>query len=255
MVFATSGDSPGTSAANDIATLQYFRQAFNAAPDFQAADAINYVKTFQISDREMFWTAPEHFFKNASDPSSTFSKIYERGLWGGGSGPGSDLSNSVPYAAYIQHLLDRFDIRSIVDLGCGDWRFTKFLDFKSSDYLGIDVVAPVIAANRAAFGSDRVKFEVADITSFNVPPCDLLLCKDVMQHLSNANVRAILDRSSAARIAVFTNDYHAVNEDCSNGDTRPLDITAQPFFHRAVPRLAYAGKVTFVTMPSASAPT
>lgn len=150
------------------------------------------------------------------------------------------------YAAYVQHIIYDFAVRTIIDLGCGDWRFSKYLDLGKCDYLGVDIVPSVIAVNTAAYGNAHLRFEATDITAFSVPPCDLLLCKDVMQHLSNANVQAILARSTVAGLAVFTNGYHSVNEDCTNGSARPLDITAPPFAFPATPRLAFAGKVSFL---------
>jgi SAM-dependent methyltransferase len=226
--------------------VRELRAAFDADPNFLAAEAARHAAAVPLTDRRQFWRAPPELFSNTADVRAVFDTIYERAIWGGGSGGGSDVQVAILYMAYIQHLLDRFAIRSIVDLGCGDWRFSKHLDLSGRDYLGIDVVASVIAANIEAYGSDRVRFEVADATTFDIPDCDLLVCKDVLQHLSNANVQAILNRSRAARFALFTNDYHPANEDCPNGNTRPLDITRPPFLASAQPRLTFSGKVMFL---------
>jgi SAM-dependent methyltransferase len=228
------------------AAVGTLRQIFDLDPGFQEAEAARYVAAFSAADRQRFWSASRGLFANTADLQSTFETIYKRSIWGGGSGAGSDLRNTVVYVAYVQHLMDHLGVQSIVDLGCGDWRFSKHLKFDDRRYLGVDVVGSVIAANQAAYGSETIRFERADVTTFEIPPCDLLLCKDVLQHLSNANVRAILDRSQGARIALFTNDYHPANEDCPNGSTRPLDITAPPFLMRAKPRLVFSGKVTFL---------
>jgi SAM-dependent methyltransferase len=226
--------------------IRELRAAFDADPNFLALEAARHVASIPVADRRQFWRAPPELFSNTADVRAVFDTIYARAIWGGGSGGGSDVQVAVPYMAYVQHLLGRFAIRSIVDLGCGDWRFSKHLDLSSREYLGVDIVASVIAANTKAYGSDHVRFEVADAITFDIPDCDLLVCKDVLQHLSNANVRAILDRSRAARFALFTNDYHPANEDCPNGSTRPLDITRPPFLASAQPRLTFAGKVTFL---------
>jgi SAM-dependent methyltransferase len=236
------------------AAVNALRQIFDLNPDFQEAEAARYVAAFSAADRGRFWSAPQGLFSDTSDLRSTFETIYDRGVWGGGSGAGSDLRNTVVYVAYVQHLMERFDARSIVDLGCGDWRFSKHLKFGDRRYLGVDIVASVIAANEAAYGSGTIRFERADVTAFAIPECDLLLCKDVLQHVSNANVRVILERSRAARVAVFTNDYHPANEDCPNGSTRPLDITAAPFSVPAKPRLVFSGKVTFLVTRAAAEP-
>jgi len=226
--------------------LQLFREIFNATPDFLADETAHYIATFSAHDRRQFWQAPLGLFQDSKNLKSTFELIYDRSVWGGGSGTGSNLQYTLIYAAYAQHLIDRADVRTIVDLGCGDWRFSKYLDLKGRDYLGVDIVPSVIDANTAAYGSAHIRFQAADITTFEIPPCDLLLCKDVLQHLSNANVQAILGRARIAGIAAITNDYYPVNEDCENGSTRPIDITAKPFSCDAKPRLAFMGKVTFV---------
>lgn len=233
--------------------VQALRLVFDAEPDFLAAEAARYVASFQALDRRQFWQAPSGLFSDSSNLHSTFETIYRRSVWGGGSGAGSDLRNTVVYVAYIQHALDRFAVRSIVDLGCGDWRFSRHLDLRGRSYLGIDIVASVIVANAAAYGDDNIRFQTADVTAFDVPDCDLLLCKDVLQHLSNANVQAILKRTQRARHAVFTNDYHPLNEDCLNGSTRPLDIAREPFLAIAQPRIAFSGKVAFLVTRSAVA--
>src|SRR5262245_14363997 len=233
-------------AGDHSTAVDTLRRIFDLDPHFQEAEAARYVAAFSAADRQRFWSASRGMFANTADLQSTFDTIHKHSIWGGSSGAGSDLRNTVVYVAYVQHLIDHLGVQSIVDLGCGDWRFAKHLKFGDRRYLGVDIVASVIAANQAAYGSETIRFERADVTTFEIPPCDLLLCKDVLQHLSNDNVRAILDRSARARFALFTNDYHPANEDCPNGSTRPLDITAPPFLVAAKPRLVFSGKVTFV---------
>ena len=177
-----------------------------------------------------------------------FDFIYARGVWGGGSGAGSDFSRTVLYVAYVQALMDRHDVRSVLDLGCGDWRFSRYLDFSGRDYTGFDVVPSVVAANRAAFGTPNIRFEQADLSTHpEFAPCDLILCKDVLQHLSNARVSAILSKCGVARLALITNDYHPENSDCRDGETRPLDVTAPPFGFSARPVLRFGRKVSFLS--------
>ncbi len=222
------------------------RKAFDADPEFLQSEAEQFVRSFPATERSQFWNAPGGLFGNTADLKSTFELIYSKGIWGGGSGAGSDLCNTIVYVAYVQHLMKRFSVQSIVDIGCGDWRFSKYLDFRECQYLGIDVVAQVIENNRRFYEQQNIKFKLADATCFDTPNCDLLLCKDVLQHISNRNVQSILTRARVARVALFTNDYHPSNPDCANGNTRPIDITAPPFAFKAKARLAFLGKVTFL---------
>ena len=103
------------------------------------------------------------------------------------------------------------------------------------------------AANRAAFGGPNIRFEQADLSTHPAfPACDLILCKDVLQHLSNGRVSAILSKCVAARRALITNDYHPENSDCRDGETRPLDVRAPPFGFSSRPVLRFGRKVSFL---------
>lgn len=167
-------------------------------------------------------------------------------MWGGGSGGGSDLQNTVLYVAYLQAVMDRHDVRTVVDLGCGDWRFSKHLNFNGRNYLGFDIVPAVIATNIAKYGASNIRFEQVDITELSARPnCDLIVCKDVLRHLSNQNVATVLEKCHAARLVLITNDYNPANVENTNGGTRPLDISRPPFNYLARPVCRIGAKVVF----------
>ena len=210
-------------------------------------EAARYVAEFPAADRSQFWTAPKDFYPEPARLESIFDFIYAKGIWGGGSGAGSDLKFTVLYVAYIQALMDTHEIRSVLDLGCGDWRFSRYLDFTGRTYLGLDIVPSVIAANKASFGRSHIQFEQADVSArTEYGPYDLILCKDVMQHLSNARISNILASCHSARFTLITNDYHPANSDCLDGETRPLDVTHPPFSLAARPVLRFGGKISFL---------
>jgi 2-polyprenyl-3-methyl-5-hydroxy-6-metoxy-1,4-benzoquinol methylase len=217
---------------------------------FFESDAACFAAEFPTSERSQFWTPPKDFYPDDGKLESIFDFIYARGVWGGGSGAGSDLKHTVLYVAYVQALMDKHDIRSVLDLGCGDWRFSRYLDFSGRNYVGLDIVPSVVAANQTAFGASNIRFEHADVSAYpKFAPHDLILCKDVLQHLSNARVSAILSRCSAGHLALITNDYYPENLDCRDGETRPLNVTAPPFNLAARPVLRFGKKVTFLTSP------
>jgi SAM-dependent methyltransferase len=144
-------------------------------------------------------------------------------------------------------------VRSIVDICCGDWQFSQFINWGDRTYLGIDVVAPVIEANRQKFARPNVTFSHANPLDdgFEISG-DLLLMKDVLQHLSNANVQKLLGLTSRFKFSLLTNAYAAVNDDCENGDTRPLDVRAEPFnIHHAAMIYAFAEKAVFLVVADA----
>jgi hypothetical protein len=54
-----------------------------------------------------------------------FTEIYNKNLWNGGSGPGSNPENILTYITFLQKFLHSNNITSILDLGCGDWQYMK----------------------------------------------------------------------------------------------------------------------------------
>jgi glycosyltransferase involved in cell wall biosynthesis/SAM-dependent methyltransferase len=174
----------------------------------------------------------EHIEAGLKAPQSmraTFSGIYARDQWGNGSGPGSSMRVVKPYIAYLEQFLREHEIKSVLDVGCGDWQFSKTVDWGDAEYLGVDVVESVIHANEAAYGSEKVSFWWIDAFDADLPAADLLILKDVLQHWSNAEILAFLPRLANYRYVLITNCYGAENADITTGDYRPLDITRAPF--------------------------
>jgi SAM-dependent methyltransferase len=203
------------------------------------------------------WKAPPGLFADRQNVRGVFETIYNKNVWGGGSGIGSSAGVARPYMHLLQQFLFNNAIQSVVDIGCGDWQFSQFINWGDAAYLGIDVVASVIEANRRQFTRPNVSFLQADpLEDAFSASGDLLLIKDVMQHLSNANVQKLLRLSSRFKFCLLTNAYASTNDDCENGDTRALDIRAEPFnLKHAVLYYRFAEKATFllVNNPSASA--
>src|SRR5688572_14138048 len=153
------------------------------------------------------WKAPEGLFGDRKNVSGVFQTIYDRSVWGGGSGLGSAPHVARPYMSFLQAFINNNPVRSIVDIGCGDWQFSQFINWGERNYLGIDVVQSVIEANTARFSRSNISFVCANPLdhSFDPPSGDLLLMKDVLQHLSNANVQKLLALTKRFRYSLITN--------------------------------------------------
>jgi len=200
--------------------------------------------------------APPGVLGDTHNVAGVFEAIYNKSFWGGGSGAGSSPQYARPYMQLLQAFLENNAIHSVVDIGCGDWQFSRFINWGSRSYLGIDVVGSVIETNRRNFARPNISFQHANSLEegFNATG-DLLLLKDVLQHLTNANVQKLLHLTSRFKFSLLTNEYALPNEDCENGDTRPLDIRAEPFnLKNAALVYAFANKATFLVVSNASAP-
>lgn len=167
-----------------------------------------------------------------SDAEKVFSKIYADNVWGKGSGIGSEPSATGAYIAMLQDFLCQHEIRSVVDFGCGDWQFSQLIDWTGVRYFGFDVVASVIEANQRTFGADSISFHVAEVGA-RLPAADLVLCKDVLQHLPSSEVRRhlVMFKSLYPHILI-TNDVFPegnLNLDIEAGQCRPLRLDCAPF--------------------------
>ena len=63
--------------------------------------------------------------------NNIFSEIYDKNLWNGGSGPGSNPISNQLYISLLERFLTEKKISSIVDAGCGDWQFSKFINWNA----------------------------------------------------------------------------------------------------------------------------
>lgn len=76
--------------------------------------------------------------------TQVFNTIYETNAWGYGSGSGSNENLCKGYVQFLQQFFQRNNIKSIVDIGCGDWQFSKNINFDGILYKGYDVASFVV---------------------------------------------------------------------------------------------------------------
>lgn len=169
--------------------------------------------------------------------TNTFNRIYAEGVWGrdvsgkGTSGTGSTLEITREYRAYVEDFMKNEGVRSVVDAGCGDWTFSSAINWGDVSYLGVDIASDVIAAVRDKHEKGRITFQVGDITD-ELPAADLLISKDVLQHLSNDLVQKFIRnnlRKGKYKWAILTNDRGRENGDIASGDYRAINLAAPPF--------------------------
>ena len=88
-------------------------------------------------------------------------------------GSGSHMSNASDVIDFIQKTIDKHNIKSILDLGCGDWNWFKEINFsKNINYIGWDCDKEMIESNEQKYGSDKIKFEEkkkADLRRLGLP--------------------------------------------------------------------------------------
>ena len=174
--------------------------------------------------------------------TNTFNHIYAEGIWGrddtgkGISGSGSTLEITREYRAYVEDFMKTHAVKSVVDAGCGDWTFSSTMDWGDASYLGVDIASDIVDADRKKYQSDKVRFQVGDISE-ELPAADLLISKDVLQHLSNRLVQKFIEnnlKKGKYRWVILTNDRGSANADVTPGGYRAIDLAAPPFAVRGL---------------------
>src|SRR5215469_1751071 len=163
------------------------------------------------------------------DMSATFAEVYAEGRWAEGSGVGSYAQTTLGWRKFLTGYLTARNIKSVVDLGCGDWQTAKLIDWDGIDYVGIDCVPEVISSDDWCYAAPGVRFILADITTCDLPPADLIIVKDVLQHWPNDVVAAFLQRLGGRRALIVNDSADDANHDCPLGGWRAIDITKPPF--------------------------
>lgn len=161
------------------------------------------------------------------DVAAIFSEIYQSNRWGGeqgsfNSGSGSTEEHARQYALAVNSFVTSHGIRRVVDLGCGDFRVGALLLKTGIHYVGVDVVASLVRNNARHYGTPMVRFECLDITRDPLPAGELCLIRQVLQHLSNAQIASILANTAKYPFVLVTEHYpaaHALRE--QNKDKPP----------------------------------
>ncbi|AVL94957.1 glycosyltransferase [Moumouvirus australiensis] len=171
--------------------------------------------------------------KPVQTPKDIFENIYNTSCWGNGSGPGSDPEYNQEYIEVLKKLFDDLEIKSITDIGCGDWQFSKYIDFGNINYLGMDVVPHLIETNTKLFGKENIKFKHLDIinNSNQVENTDLIILKDVVQHWPTKTIIKVLDvLKTKTKYILLTNccDQKDSLDDIKLGEFRPLSRKMYP---------------------------
>ncbi len=138
-------------------------------------------------------------------------QIYEMNLWGTDhsdfySGIGSHHPEIVqPYLETVTSFLNSFDEPlSVCDLGCGDFNVGKELVRHSKRFFGVDIVTDLIEHNREKFKAENLSFHCLDIAKDDLPSADCALLRQVLQHLSNMEVKSITKKLAAFKYVIVT---------------------------------------------------
>jgi len=174
-----------------------------------------------------------------------FTTIYETNLWGnnnnqeynGSSGGGSDVDYNInTYIPFLQTFIKTNEIKTVVDLGCGDFRCGPYIyDDLDILYTGYDAYQKVIDHNLKQHDISKYSFIYLDFCNQkqHIIPGDLCILKDVLQHWSLSNIYEFLDyiiEHKLFKYILICNCCNQVNDntDIQTGECRSLSCKYFP---------------------------
>lgn len=165
--------------------------------------------------------------------SEVFSGIFEGRAWGDGesiSGPGSSLHETRFLRKELPHLLEKYQIKTILDIPCGDFNWMKEIDLSGYDYLGADIVPDLVQFNKARY--PKVNFTILNLLEDDLPKVDLIICRDCLFHFPFDLIKKALDnikRSNSKFVLTTSHTWLSVpQKDIEMGDFRKINLQNPP---------------------------
>ena len=171
-----------------------------------------------------------------------FTNVYERKIWGdngeteyaGSSGSGSTVDYNKTYIPYLKEIINKNKIKTIVDLGCGDFKCGKLIyDDLDVEYTGYDVYKKIVDYNTQQH--PKYKFKHLDFCNQKeeIIKADMCILKDVLQHWTLENIYTFLDylvKNKLFKFILIVNccQQNADNTIIETGDFRPLSSNLFP---------------------------
>jgi hypothetical protein len=178
----------------------------------------------------------------ASNYSKVFTNIYKNKIWSDDinnlSGPGSSIYlNNETYIPFLKKFIIDNNIKSIVDLGCGDFVCGKLIydDIQDIKYYGYDIYEDIIKKHRETYKNSKYEFNYLDIINEKdkIINSDLCIIKDVLQHWPLNDIYIFLDylcNNYKFKYILITNccNQQQNNTNIKIGDFRPLSCDFFP---------------------------
>lgn len=164
-----------------------------------------------------------------------FTDIYHQNAWRGTesiSGTGSTADQTDLIVKHIPLLFQRYQVRSMLDLPCGDFHWMQRVDLSGVDYIGGDIVPELINGNNQRYRKSGVQFKKLNLMTDDLPSTDLIFCRDCLVHLSFADARRALQnicRNDIRYLLTTTFTDRQENQDILTGDWRTLNLQLPPF--------------------------
>lgn len=174
-------------------------------------------------------------FSNAKNHKKVFDFIYDSKYWYSDesvSGYGSTLEITEKLRPQLEKFIKDYEIKSILDVPCGDFNWMKSVNINGAKYTGGDIVSALIDKLNANYKNDHYSFRYMDVITDALPTVDVIFVRDCFIHLSNELVIKSLDniKKSGSKYLLTTHYPSApVNVDIGIGQFREVNLCRGPF--------------------------
>jgi SAM-dependent methyltransferase len=110
----------------------------------------------------------------------------------------------LPYVKFVNSFLIDKKLKSIIDLGCGDFNVGKNIYRHVHKYYAFDIVPDLIKKNKKIFNDKKIIFECKNFIDEKLPKADGVIIRQVLQHLDNKSITKILDKIKHYKYVIIT---------------------------------------------------
>ena len=192
---------------------------------------MNFLKFLRRSKNLVKTTFYNKYSKKKLD--DIFNNIYQKRLWGEGSkdyiffsGEGSHHQNLTQnYINHVISFIKKTNCLSILDLGCGDFSVGKSFAPHLEKYYAADVSNLVIDQNKNKYKDLNVEFIHLDASTDAIPKVDLIIVRQVLQHLSNKDINKVLNNINQSKPKYLCITEHLpIEKSFSSNIDKPTDL-------------------------------
>ena len=174
------------------------------------------------------------------------------------SGPGSHVSNTTEVVTVLDKFILENNIASILDLGCGDWNWFKNIDKQSATYEGWDACPQMISDNFKYYGCKSVAFNTKDIVTETYPTVDLIICRDVLFHMTTDISIKVIDKIKSSCKYFLCTSFNDVKQNKPHGagwgfykintNISPFDLNQYILFSEIESRNTHTGSPRYINI-------
>jgi hypothetical protein len=173
------------------------------------------------------------------DEEKKFNFIYKNKYWqnidnGSLSGAGSNIDDSTHNLSIeLPNFINKHQVKSLLDMPCGDWAWMSKLNLANIDYIGCDIVEDMITTNNQKYRNAKINFIKKNLSHDDLPEADMILVRDLLVHLKYPDIILCLNnikKYNYKYIAITNFPKLVKNINNKFGDRwRPINFNLEPY--------------------------